>query len=239
MKNKIKRIEKLGEKYFEEYLSSAVINRGNLIQNWYNALLFFFSKSFYRGRRDEISDKFKERTLEVMEDYYDGYKVFRILDSGELQKTLEKNGVNNHVDRRMVSETLKFLEKLPGNNIVSYSIERIRNGQAEEIHNELKQIYGIGDKLACLYLRDTALVYELEKFIQKKEQEYFQPIDTWVLQVARAIGLVGGDNKDLANTKQKIIDSCLDNKVSPLFFNAGAWYLGTHSFQLLLDVYSK
>jgi hypothetical protein len=35
---------------------------------------------------------------------------------------------------------------------------------------------------------------------------------------------------------EPIVSYCLQNKISPLLFNAGAWYIGARSFDLLIEL---
>ncbi len=237
--NKLKQIEKLGKAYLREYLQEAIFEKDKLTKDWYKALLFYFSKSFYRGRRDEISDVFRERTLNILKVVYKEDKNIDNWNLKELESKLVENGVNNRVDRKMVIDSITFLKNISSHNIVKYSKDEVVNRRSRKVYKDLKSIFGIGDKLACFYLRDIALVYKLEKNIKESEQIFFQPIDTWVLQVARAIHLIDKSDKRTEVVKQKIIDRCLKYGISPILFNAGAWYLGTHSFQLLLDIYSN
>ena len=41
--------------------------------------------------------------------------------------------------------------------------------------------------------------------------------------------------QELYDKRDKIIKECLRLKVSPLLFNAGAWYCGKHSFKLFFE----
>jgi len=53
----LKNIERLGREYCSKYLDSEW-DRGKLESDWFEALKFFFSHSFMRGRRDELSEEY-------------------------------------------------------------------------------------------------------------------------------------------------------------------------------------
>jgi hypothetical protein len=64
----MRNIEQLGERYCRKYLDSW--NKERLQNNWWEALKFFFSHSFMRGRRDELSNEYYHFTIKVLEDYF-------------------------------------------------------------------------------------------------------------------------------------------------------------------------
>jgi len=66
--NLIKNIERLGERYCRRYLDSW--NTKRLQDNWWEALKFFFSHSFMRGRRDELSNEYYCFTIRTLESYF-------------------------------------------------------------------------------------------------------------------------------------------------------------------------
>ena len=63
----MKNIGNLGEKYYNKYLKCW---KGKILQhNWWEALKFFFSHSFMRGRRDELSNEYYSFTIKALENY--------------------------------------------------------------------------------------------------------------------------------------------------------------------------
>lgn len=240
MNAKIHKIGEFGRRYSREYLQDDLQDKEIIKKDWYRGLKFFFGKSFYRGRRDEISKVFELRAIESLEKYELKRKINKFSPK-RLERVLQENKVNNHKDRRMVIETIKFVRSIPNKNIVDYSIENIRLGKAEGLFNDLDNIFAIGDKLASFYLRDVAIIYHLKKYIPEKDLIYFQPIDTWVKQVTDKLGITDKNvdnltsNKAVQRVKQRIIQACLKADTSPLLFNAGAWYLGANSFQIVIE----
>jgi len=66
--NLIKNIERLGERYCRKYLD--LWDKESLQENWWEALKFFFSHSFMRGRRDELSNEYYCFTIRTLESYF-------------------------------------------------------------------------------------------------------------------------------------------------------------------------
>lgn len=224
---------KYGERYKKEVMNSAKWTPELLSEDWFSALEFWFSKSFYRGRRDSISDIFMKRTMATLKRVGKN-KLFEVSDE-EMQRLLKEEHVNNHMDRKMVLQSLGFIRKLDNHNLVGHCFVAIKNKQVQVVFDELQTIYGIGSKLASLFLRDVCFVYHIEP--QNKEQLLcLQPVDTWVRQVVLGLGIPGCTQKTNAReVVEPVVNYCLENNISPLLFNAGAWYVGARSFELFLE----
>jgi len=54
----------------------------------------------------------------------------------------------------------------------------------------LKGIHAIKDKISSFYLRDVALLDDLEDGIARGDYLYFQPVDTWVERVAMSLNII-------------------------------------------------
>lgn len=234
MKSKIKAIENYGTLFVEQFLKQDIFNKEKFCKDWYESLKFLLGRSFYRGRRDELSTRFLEATLKTLNEF----KLNKNYNQTLLNLKLKSNGVNNERDRKMTSEIINLVFNLPSSyekNIVRYTIDQIKSGNTKEIFNTLDNIYAIGDKIASIYLRDIIMVYHLDKFLKLEELQYCQPIDTWVKQVALKIGIIKSEKERIENIKTAIIKHCLNAKVNPLLFNAGAWLVGARSFELLIE----
>ncbi|HBU21897.1 MAG: hypothetical protein UX85_C0011G0006 [Candidatus Beckwithbacteria bacterium GW2011_GWB1_47_15] len=233
-KMNIKRVGEYGQRYKDEFLISDLGVKAQLLGDWHEGLNFFFRKSFYRGRKDEISDVFRERALEVIQEF-DLRNNIRKFKPSEFNKLLKQNRVNNRVDRRMICQSIELIKGKGGLNIVSYSVEQIKKDEVAGVYDELCKIYGVADKIATFFLRDLAIVFGLEGKIDEQDYIYFQPIDTWVRQVAERLKIIDERENNADTIKEKIISATLSEGVSPLLFNAGAWYIGKHSFDLLFN----
>lgn len=62
-------IGKLGDEYCRKYLNEW--DKHTLEQNWWEALKFFFSKSFMRGRRDKLSNEYNLFAVEILNSYFE------------------------------------------------------------------------------------------------------------------------------------------------------------------------
>lgn len=234
MREKIKAIEKYGQLYVGRFLQRQIDDKEKIYSDWYKALKFLFTKVFYRGRRDELSERFMNATIKTL----DKYKLNRNYNRESLNNLLESNGVNNGKDRKMVLEVIDLIFNSLNsyqNNIVKYTVDKIGKGKIVDIFNTLNKIYCIGDKLASLYLRDIIIIYQLEKHLKPGDFQYCQPIDTWVKQVALKTGIMKSGGEKIENIKTAIIRHCLNANVNPLLFNAGAWLVGANSFNLLIE----
>lgn len=231
---KIKSVEQYGQLYVKRFLGEQISKKDTVYDDWREALDFLFSKVFYRGRRDELSERFMQATLNTLK----GVDLKKNYDKRLLDDRLQSNGVNNHKDRKMVCEVIDFIFNLPdsyGYNIVKYTVERIKKREIESVFNELNGIYAIGDKLSSFYIRDVALVFGLEDKLLADDFQYCQPIDTWVKQVAVKLGIISSQEGDIEIIKSAIINGCQGASTSPLLFNAGAWMVGAKSFDLLIE----
>lgn len=65
----MRNIEHLGERYCKRYLDDTW-KKESLENDWWDALKFFFSHSFMRGRRDKLSNEYYIFTIKTLEDYF-------------------------------------------------------------------------------------------------------------------------------------------------------------------------
>ncbi len=68
----------------------------------------------------------------------------------------------------------------------------------------------------------------MEDCLRPEDYYLIMPIDTWVRQVC--------DKLQIKADAKAIAIACQENGVSAIKFNQGAWYLGSHSFSILLDM---
>jgi len=241
---KLKTIAHFAGAYREiESVKYEIAHKDQILQDWWEALKLFFNKSFYRGRRDEISGRFHRIALESLTSYFgnDAPDAASLMNKAHgkgwnrLSDFLLTNGLNNKGDRKMVISTLEFICDLGppfSYNIAKFCKKKIEEGRLSEVYTRIIGIDFIGDKLASLFLRDLVVLYDLN--VKNEDFDFLQPVDTWVKQVAIMIGLIE-EKASFTAVKKAIIDSCLACGISPIEFNMGAWYVGANSFQVLLD----
>lgn len=235
LNRKMKAIEDFGRRYVIDLLDEDRRQLSNIMSKPLDALTFFYGKAFMRGRNDDMSVIFMKRSLKVLREYTSLLGI----DLASLEQELLLHEVNNHHDRRMVLESIRFIRenlKDYGYNIFKWAVDAIQTNRSLEAFRTLDGIHAIGDKLAAFYLRNVALVSDLEPIIQQESYIYFQPIDTWVKQVTDAIGITEKEtDRDVLVVKKRIITCCCEAEVSPLLFNAGAWMMGAHAFEMLIE----
>ncbi len=101
-----KYFEILGDKYIESHLSQFDVNL--LKTNWWEGLKFFFSKSFMRGRRDELSNEYLTFTIKKLEHKFN-------IGNDDLELAYEE--LKNSKEYFDKSELLKFKKKKPREKI--------------------------------------------------------------------------------------------------------------------------
>ena len=241
-----------GEVYKERFLRD--IDGEALRRDWYEALTFFFSKAFFQGRQDEVSSRFFRNTVEFLDDLMRRQRDFQLLKKKygweRLDKLLKEENKARDKKRKfgkerdidMVIDTLKFIDQLDDKNIVKYSLNKIDGGELDELWNSLRQnITQVGPKIASFYLRDLVSLFGLESKIPIDEQiMYLFPIDTWVRKICIKVGIASSGMKE-REIRGRMITLCRNKSidVSPLKFNMGAWYLGKHALEVLLDEYLR
>jgi hypothetical protein len=235
---------------------------GMLLNDWWRALIFFFDRAFYQGRKDVLSSAFESAAIKAIEDVLGTsndirtVKLWKLYNEGFLAKQnwdRRDNVLNNALkrkyevdgklrgtgkqgDRRMVINTFEFIcDKAPPKkvplNLVQYITENVRKKKLPLLAEELDAIWQIGPKIYSLILRDTIDFFELNKFVSPADFKYLQPVDTWVEQLAEKLGINGNKSQ----ISEKLVEVCNKNNVNPIKFNQGAWYLASHSFEIVCD----
>lgn len=285
----IKNIERLGERYCRKYLD--IWDKKALENNWWDALNFFFSHSFMRGRSDKLSNEYYLFTISVLEDFFsikgqgltNAYKSLKnqnsffdknmilnfkekknirignsiknkdfeieissknpLIETLLTQKEIEvewnnkfynkKIHLGNDKDIIMVLDVLDFIssENIKM-NIYNYLKNKIKTG-IKSAYKELINIYAVGDKIAAFTIRDIGMM-NLKNV--STDIRFAFPVDTWVFKIAKKLGC---ENMNIENVKSFFIEICEKNKINPLKVNAGLWFLGFNSLDILLDNLGK
>lgn len=253
--DQFRRIASFAQRYCDEILANAIADREAIRENWWRGLRFFYDRAFFQGRRDEVSARFEEAALQALdaglgetEDvklrrlkdlkdkgllslaaWHEGHPLWPAL-TGTYRVGGRSTRVGKSRDLEMVLDSLRFISQLDDWNLLRYCIGRIQKGLIGDLYQELQSIRQIGPKVASLFLRDLADVYELESHLAIEEQHCVFPIDTWLRQVAVKLGVKGNDG----SIRNKLITTCSEYGVSAVEFNQGAWYLGAHALDILL-----
>jgi len=253
----VSKIAEFSERYYKEILTERhfkekhSVDIKRLHDDWWEAMKFFLSRALYQGRRDELSERVEKEVRKVLDYYFKdpsqrehNFDTLRRQNWRELRKKLEgrigKGKVGRGRDIELVIDTLRFISQLPDKNIVNYSVRQIEDGKLEDLWRSLQYsksktgIRSVGEKTASFYLRDLVALLNLESKIHRG-QECLQPIDTWVRKVCKMIGF----EKEGRELRKSIVETCNSLGVSPIRFNMGAWYVGTHALNILLKLLEK
>ena len=101
--------------------------------------------------------------------------------------------------------------------------------EVKEAYKKIREINGIGQKIASFYLRDLKEYHALkgeEVEIKKEDRWYLQPIDIWVRRIINE----SEQDKRINDKKiaEKIVNISLDNKLNPERVNMGMWFFGAN-----------
>jgi hypothetical protein len=100
-------------------------------------------------------------------------------------------------------------------NLITTTRDALVEGQVQRVHTEIRNIRGVGKKIASFFLRAVAIRYEIEP---DQNRDLLQPVDRWVLRFAQML-----DNK-LPNSA--VVQWMVSNASRPELANAGMWYFG-------------
>jgi hypothetical protein len=241
-----------GTRYQQEEL--ARYRPDELIGHWWLALDFFLNRASFQGRRDDISYRVYEQIRGVLApeftDDRDGHRYeLHQEQQWEAIKTvlaqrIGKGMVGKARDATMVVSALQFISVIPDRNIVAYSVERIHRGEIAEHYRELQAycnsqgIVQVGPKIASFYLRDVVALFKLGRFVAADASFYLHPVDVWVRKLLAKTGVVDQSADDTA-IRRAIVSLCTEHGCSPVEFNQGAWYIGYHAFDLLLEILAE
>lgn len=249
--NLVRAIAEYADRYRRDNLTQAP---RTLETDWWQAFKFFLGRACYQGCSDVQSDRVYDRACEVLEPLfsdaqrdlnYESQKkgLWREINS-QLCEKIGKGKVGKARDVEMIISALQFIGALPNKNIVAYSVEKIRSGQLQLHYKQLQRseettgIRQVGPKIAALYLRDIASLFQLTDSVDDSSAVCLQAVDTWVQQIAKRLKIVDED-ADNQKTQDAIVKLCREQRISPIRFNQGAWYVGYHALDLVLDLLSR
>jgi len=245
----IKKIASFHKGYVNSILKKREEDKEKYKSSLIDSLFYIFSFSFFRGRNDKLSKKFKERAINAINELNKDHSIEELImnkkkkfvkkansliskkDYKLVFKRLKEEEVNNKYDRLMVVSLIDFYRTID-ENIVNYMILKIRNGELSNLSDELEKVLYIGDKISSLILRDTVIIYDLKKYLKPDDYIYLQPIDTWVFQVAKEIGMINEEKIKKCHPEQ-IVKKCQEFSIDPIEFNQGAWYIGANPLNII------
>jgi len=121
----LRNIEKLGDRYCEKILLKQW-KKARLESDWWEGLKFFFGHSFFRGRRDKLSNEYYYFTIDALEKYFGispesrDVSYARVQESGKLFESETilklKNRLRQSGGKGSFMKNLKFSEEMISNN---------------------------------------------------------------------------------------------------------------------------
>lgn len=246
-KNLFDKVIFYGKRYIDEILT-VKWDLNEILNNWWSETCFFLSFTFYQARRDKLSGRVEQTALKELKKYFTGKKnelkelIMQDLKPLRLSlaQVIGRGKIGKGRDIEMILSALNYIYKIPENKIVSYSIEKVKKKYTSNLFKELKEnIHQVGNKVSSFYLRDLITIFSLDKYLLKDDYVFLMPIDTQVKKFALKTRIITNEKEKDANIRQKIVDYCIKFKVNPLRFNQGAWFLGAHCFDILLENLEK
>jgi len=150
-------------------------------------------------------------------------------DNGSYNKKIH---LGNDKDIMMVLDVLRFITSDNQRmNIYIYLKNVIVKFGINKAYAELINIYAIGDKIAAFIIRDIGI---MNPNIIKNDYQFAFPVDTWVFRISYKLGY---RIDSVEKVKNYFIEKCREYNICPLKCNAGLWYLGFHSLDILLEDY--
>lgn len=239
-------LEHFGRQYVDEFLVADGWEPERLRTDWYYAFKFLLERLYFQGRRDDISERFCNAMMSCLDEQFlpDPTERFaRLVEAGAIptepewwdigdlargslwESFDERMGKNR--DREMTLDVLRYLRDLSDPNIVTRTLAELDAGRIKQHRKELCDVRQIGEKTSALYLRDMVFLFDIH--LEPAQFQEIQPVDTWVRQLVAAIAGPEYDPAEWLATQAEA-------GYNAGLLNAGAWYLGKHSFQLLVSL---
>jgi hypothetical protein len=243
----VDQFERLGKIYKVQFLEPSMKRFENIGTDAWDALAFFLSgyaferqgrsPSYAHAAEDAIFDlkkeghKLTDKTIEkkVWERFRKllhrkGLNEFNnpLSPKGTSFKLKNKKGEVKDLETRGIS-VVEFVQKLPNRNLVVWAKKELKKDKADKALERIKRITGVKDKIASLFLRDIAVIYDLHL----KKCDLLQPVDIWVLRIIRIIeGDPSLEAKECPEWIVRKSKGCrkLPEAVNPEAVNQGMWY---------------
>jgi len=120
-------------------------------------------------------------------------------------------------------EFLRALSKSGlGANIVVFAKTGLQSDYTADVHHAIQDINGIGSKIASLFLRDIAVMYNV---FPAKDRHLLQPVDVWVKRAFEKLTPRG--RPDIETIQRGIVEEATRTGISPEAVNQGMWYFSS------------
>jgi hypothetical protein len=135
-------------------------------------------------------------------------------------------GVNAKVNEGVV----KGLVRLAQNSVNLNPFEHLGSKVVKDTLGTfmlLRNILGIGDKVASFITRDIVTILSLEERIVSEYQILLQPVDRWIHGISSSLWNNLGQRAPTWLIALTVVTKCREYRFSPARFNQGAWMYGS------------
>jgi hypothetical protein len=221
----------------------------SLLENPQSGLEFFLHNGFARAGGEQAG--YGDIAVEALHNCVSSAGTYQALIEKdntseivwvEFERICEKQGkgVNKRVNEGVIKGLIKLSkESFQCNyNPLGYMINEIESSMTDAFLH-LRNIKGIGDKIASFLLRDIVCILDAEMKIPQKHRIFLQPIDRWIK--GTAIYLWKDINERTPNwvIAQRIVDKCEEFEISGVRFNQGAWQYCVTEVKDVKNLYAK
>lgn len=167
----LKNIEGLGCRYMSEHLTKW--NEEKLQYDWWEAVKFFFSHSFMRGRRDELSNEYYCFTIDLLGKFFQikatdldtSYNNIKNYSSLLGSSQIKKFKSDNNISKKNSIKHSKFKRDIANNNkLIEALIEPSKTEVIWKEKNYKKEIHLGNDE-------DLMMVLDVLKFITDNDKQ--------------------------------------------------------------------
>ena len=124
---------------------------------------------------------------------------------------------------------IEFLHKLSRSglppNIIVFAKTGLQLDRTRDVHRAIQEINGIGPKIASLFLRDVAVMYNV---FPAKDRHLLQPVDVWVKRTFKKLTRYkNGNEQDIETVQRWILEEATREGVRAEVVNEGMWYFSS------------
>ena len=227
--------ERCGQLYRARFLADAERKFPRLRDDPVEALVFFLDG--YAFERQGASPDYKRLAVDAVravgqlhaQAIWD--KFTRLLGKGKPNTALNPlapagtpfNWRNQQRQTGQASVVELMLQNDCQRNIVRWAGDGMAEGRTPETFRVLCAVTGVGEKIASFFLRDVAVLFDLE--VEQGDRYLLQPIDIWVGRIAQQLW------PELPHEwpvwRRAIVQHSLGAGVDPERVNQGMWYFAT------------
>ena len=258
----LKKVISFSQIYDRENLNKLINNLPTMLKDVNVAILHVLTTLMFRGRSDELSNRYANCLKLSMRELYESGKLDlkRGITNSQIKELLKKYdkhvkreiGKSNERDKEMIESYFKYVYphlQNYGYNPILYIKDNVEKGKIWRTYYCLiTRIKWSGQKLVGFLLRDLIDALKYRDNLTEADLIYIFPVDTWVEQVTfmlwgkefmrkpKRIRRRGRLYLDANEVKYIAITECLERGIHPSDFNKGAWKIGvvaeTHGIHL-------